>query len=115
MDGCVRSSSGAEATRAESGSSAQVQLTTPVLDPDHPDVAASLNNLALLYDHQGRYDQAEPLYVRALALRERVLGPDHPHTITARQNYAILLQHRLREAASSPSLWQWFRTWLSGT
>ena len=32
------------------------------LGPDHPDTAQSLNNLAELYDTQGRYDEAEPLY-----------------------------------------------------
>ena len=57
----------------------------------------------------------EPLYLRALALCERGLGPAHPDTATVRENYAILLQHKRREAAPLPSLWQWFRTWLSGT
>jgi tetratricopeptide (TPR) repeat protein len=33
--------------------------------PEHPDVATSLNNLALLYDTQGDYAKAEPLYKRA--------------------------------------------------
>src|SRR2546421_8997752 len=31
---------------------------------EHPDIAQSLNNLALLYHHQGKYEQAEPLYQR---------------------------------------------------
>jgi hypothetical protein len=31
-----------------------------VLGPDHPDVALSLDNLAELYDDQGRYADAEP-------------------------------------------------------
>ena len=30
------------------------------LAPDHPDVATSLNNLALLYQAQGRYGATEP-------------------------------------------------------
>ena len=38
----------------------------------------SLNNLAHLYRAQGRYADAEPLYKRALAIREKALGPDHP-------------------------------------
>ena len=38
---------------------------------DHPDVAASLNDLALLYHARGRYVEAEPLYERALAILER--------------------------------------------
>ncbi len=46
--------------------------------PNHPDVATSLNNLALLYKTQGQYAQAEPLYKQALAIWEKALGPDHP-------------------------------------
>ena len=34
------------------------------LGPDHPEVATGLNNLALLYQAQGRYADAEPLYKR---------------------------------------------------
>jgi len=46
--------------------------------PDHPDTAASLNNLAVLLRIQGDVETARPLYERALAIRARVLGPDHP-------------------------------------
>ena len=46
-----------------------------VLEPDYPDAASSLNNMAMLYNNQSMYDEAEPLYQRALATRE-VLGPD---------------------------------------
>jgi len=42
--------------------------------PDHPYVAVPLNNLAMFYDHQGRYADAEPLHKRALAIREKALG-----------------------------------------
>ena len=31
------------------------------LGPDHPDVGVALNNLALIYDHLGRYTEAEAL------------------------------------------------------
>ncbi len=34
-------------------------------------LATSLNNLALLYDDQGRYKEAEPLYQRSLAIWEK--------------------------------------------
>ena len=40
-------------------------------DPEHPEVAASLNNLAELYRAQGRHAEAEPLYERALAIRRK--------------------------------------------
>src|SRR5262245_9756431 len=44
------------------------------------DQAARLDKQGLQYEEQGRYDEAEPLYRRALAIRERVLGPNHRDT-----------------------------------
>jgi tetratricopeptide (TPR) repeat protein len=44
------------------------------LGTDHPDVATSLNNLALLYSTTGKYSEAEPLYKRALEISEKALG-----------------------------------------
>ncbi|MBC1281098.1 tetratricopeptide repeat protein, partial [Nostoc sp. UCD121] len=49
-----------------------------------------LNNLALLYNSQGRYSEAEPLYIQALEIAELSLGVNHPNTITFRENLAIL-------------------------
>jgi tetratricopeptide (TPR) repeat protein len=70
--------------------------------PDHPDTAASLNNLAALYDSQGRYEAAEPLYRRSLEIREQVLGADHPHTAASLNNLAALYESQGRyEAAES--------------
>ncbi len=43
------------------------------LGADHPDVATTLNNLALLYDDQGRYGEAEALYKRSLKIKEKTL------------------------------------------
>ena len=37
-----------------------------------------LNGLALLYESMGDYAKAEPLYQRALKIREKALGPEHP-------------------------------------
>jgi hypothetical protein len=61
-----------------------------LFDGDHPDVAGSLNNLAGLYDSQGWYSEAEPLYIEALAICDRILGVNHPTTTTIRENLAIL-------------------------
>ncbi len=55
-------------------------------------LATSLNNLALLHKAQGRYAEAEPLYQRALAIREKALGPEHPDVATSLENYADLLR-----------------------
>ncbi len=51
----------------------------------------SLNNLAVLYKAQGRYTEAEALYHRSLAIREKALGPEHPDVATGTENYARLL------------------------
>ncbi len=55
-------------------------------------MATSLNNLALVYDDQGRYAEAEPLYQRSLMISEIALGPEHPHVATSLENYATLLR-----------------------
>jgi tetratricopeptide (TPR) repeat protein len=57
---------------------------------EHPTVAVSLNNLALLYDSQGRYSEAEPLYLKALAMWKRLLGEEHPSVATSLNNLAGL-------------------------
>ena len=63
------------------------------LGPDHPDTAASLNNLALLRCLQGNCAEAEPLFRRALAIAEKVLGPDRPETQTIRKNIQMFLEN----------------------
>jgi tetratricopeptide (TPR) repeat protein len=55
-------------------------------------VATSLNNLAALYRAQGKYAEAEPLYQRSLAIREKALGPDHPDVAKGLESYAVLLR-----------------------
>jgi Flp pilus assembly protein TadD len=59
-----------------------------------------LNNLGRLYDIQGQYAQAEPLFRRSLAIREKVLGPNHPDVATSLENLALLcrLTRRIAEA-----------------
>ncbi len=69
---------------------------------DHPDTAASLNNLALLYRAQGKYAEAEPLFKRALAIREQQLGIDHPDTAASLNNLALLYQAQGKYAEAEP-------------
>ncbi|CAN5850103.1 hypothetical protein BH20PSE1_BH20PSE1_26500 [soil metagenome] len=61
------------------------------LGPEHPHVAASLNNLAALYDAQGQYGKAEPLYERALQILKKALPSDHPNLAQLMENYSALL------------------------
>jgi hypothetical protein len=60
------------------------------LGPDHPDVAQSLNTLALMLQATNRLAEVEPLVRRALAIYERSLGPDHPNTKRVRENLTAL-------------------------
>ena len=48
------------------------------LGASHPDVAQTVNNLALVYQDQGKYGEAEGLFKRALAIRETALGAKPP-------------------------------------
>ena len=59
-----------------------------VLGPDHPTVAANLNNLGAVYFSEGRYGEAEPLFRRALDIQERALGHDHPDVAKTLNNLA---------------------------
>jgi Tfp pilus assembly protein PilF len=42
----------------------------------------------LLYDYQGKYTEAEPLFKQSLAIYEKALGPEHPHVATVLRNMA---------------------------
>ncbi len=85
--------------------------------PEHPNVADSLNELAVLYAAQARAvgillpsaekDQTESLRQkalalnqRALAIRERVLGPEHPFVAESLDHLASIYmdQRKFREA-----------------
>jgi len=57
-------------------------------------VAATLNNLAVLYGKRGKYKEAEPLCKRALAIREKVLGKSHPDVAKQLNNLALLCQNQ---------------------
>jgi tetratricopeptide (TPR) repeat protein len=64
-------------------------------------MAYPLNGLAVLYYEQGKYAEAEPLYQRALHIREQALGPDHPLTRKVVMNYATLLRKVGRESEAT--------------
>ncbi len=52
--------------------------------------AGGVNNLAGLYQAQGRIGEAEPLFKRALAIWEQALRPEHPYVDIALNNLAAL-------------------------
>ena len=61
-----------------------------LLGAQHPDTAASLNNLAVLHANRAAWTAALPLMERALAIRSQVLGAQHPLTAASVQNLAAM-------------------------
>jgi len=51
---------------------------------------AALNSLGGLFQDQGKYAEALPVFERALRIEETTLGPDHPDIATALNNLATL-------------------------
>ena len=56
----------------------------------HPSTLGTVNNMALVFGHQGEYEKALEWHQRALDGREKTLGKDHPSTLkTARRLKAL--------------------------
>ncbi len=73
-----------------------------LLEPDHPDVASSLNYLAVLSREQGKYEEAELLYQRALRIRKDTLGPEHSLVAASLNNLANLYYNQGKYAEAEP-------------
>jgi hypothetical protein len=69
-----------------------------LLGSKHPDVAMTLNNLAVLSKSRGRYVEAEAMYRRAIAIFEQLLDASHPKVISCRKNFASLMRKMERRA-----------------
>jgi hypothetical protein len=75
-----------------------------VLGEEHPETLSSMNNLAGLYQDQGKYDLAEPLFVKTLEAKRRVLGEEHPNTIRSMDDLASLYLTRTEFNKAEPLL-----------
>jgi tetratricopeptide (TPR) repeat protein len=61
-----------------------------------------MNNLGALYYNQEKYAEAEPLYQRALVIREQLLEAEHPDTAQSLNNLALLYKSQERYAEAEP-------------
>jgi tetratricopeptide (TPR) repeat protein len=68
-------------------------LTEEALGPDHPEVAAYVNNLGYVLLHLGDLVGARAAFERALRITENSFGPDHPNVATAVNNLGNVLLH----------------------
>lgn len=60
----------------------------------YPAFVYALSFLALPF--QGKYTEADPLYLRAIEVAEKMLGRDHPYLATSFNNRAELLRAQAR-------------------
>ncbi len=68
-----------------------VRIKTAALGADHPEIAESLHNLAVVHFFRGEYLDAKPLWERAVAIRRAALGPDDPEVAKTVNALANLL------------------------
>ena len=78
------------------------EIRKRALGEDHPDYAASLNDIGELYRLQGKYAEAEPFHKRSLAIREKALGANHPDVAISLNNLALLYGDEGRYAEAEP-------------
>ena len=68
--------------------------------PDHTSTLDTVNNLGSLYADQGKMNEAEEMYLRALTGKEKAWGPDHTSTLDTVNNLGSLYadQGKMNEA-----------------
>ena len=72
-------------------------------DPENPnDELTPLANLAASYEGLGRYDEAEPIYRKVLAIETALGGPDNLETLATAHNLAFLLESMGRHEEAEP-------------
>jgi tetratricopeptide (TPR) repeat protein len=82
---------------------ALVRGDAPVPDGSEKDASYLLDGLAAYRHHAlAAYNEAKPLYERALAIDEREFGPEHLRTTTSLNNLAGLLRDQHDYAAARP-------------
>ncbi len=70
--------------------------------PDAPNSGENLSDLALIYYAQGKYEQAEPLFLRAIEIVEKAFGKDHPQFATHLNNLAELYRAQGKYEQAEP-------------
>jgi tetratricopeptide (TPR) repeat protein len=79
----------------------------------HPDLAEALNDLALLYQLRGDYDDSEKFYLESMAMKRRLYGDKHPEIANALENLASALQDKGDLARAEPLYRQALDMWRS--
>src|SRR5262245_24008171 len=81
-----------------------IKLAAARYGEQHPLYATGLFYLAALYQAQDRAAEAETLFKRTLAIKEKALGPDHAELVDVAINLADLYQKQGRFPEAEPLL-----------
>ncbi|MBC7999851.1 MAG: tetratricopeptide repeat protein [Leptolyngbya sp.] len=69
-------------------------------------VGITLGSLAGVYQAEGKYSNAEELYLKSIKIKEKSLGPDHPNVAVSYNNLATLYIKEGKPAKAVPLLRQ---------
>ncbi len=81
-----------------------LRLREQALGPEHRLVAKTVNELGVLLQDEGRFEEAQAELERALNISSATLGPDHPQVATALNGLGAVLVRRGRPARAQPLL-----------
>lgn len=70
--------------------------------PQTPSLAANYHNLAVVFQEQGKFTEAEGLYKKAINQYEKVLGPEAKHTLLMLQSLARCYCEQWRYTEAEP-------------
>jgi CHAT domain-containing protein/tetratricopeptide (TPR) repeat protein len=87
------------------------ELSREYYGEEHPEYAASLNNLGLIYRYVPDYHTAETLIRKAMAIRKKALGDQHTDYARSLNNLAILFSEMGNNAAAIPLYHQALEIW----
>ncbi len=95
-----------------------LKLYEQILGESHADLGNITGNMARIYHQQKKFQEAEKLYKRSLAIKTSTLGTKHPEVNQLLSGFADLLQSlgrgeeasQLRTSAGMPTRKQWTKT-----
>ncbi len=86
LDRAERAATAGDLASADELLTGAARLQEKELGPHHPDLANTLNNLAIVAERAGRAGEAETLYRRGGAIAAAAVPSDHPMVVASRQN-----------------------------
>ena len=63
-----------------------------IFGEEHADVAASYNNLGIVYQDLGQYNEAKEYYEKALIIKKKIFGEEHAAVATSYNNLGSVSQ-----------------------